>query len=113
MKDLMLHPHARHTIIDQCQYGTRWRKATRLQGWFVGDPLPELQLRCRCRRGLCSASHARHIVLQGRGPGNVNWTKLAEGYPSKLVPCIARWLHNGHVNKDLARLARAADGLHR
>jgi hypothetical protein len=72
-------------ILDQCQYGTPWKKRTR----FVLFLLPFQALTCRGDHGLCSATLKRHIILSGRHPCGAHWISLAESYPVALCEAIA------------------------
>ena len=74
---------------DMCQYGTRWRKATRLMSWHCGHD-SDICLRCQGRKGVCSRTHKKHIVLAGSSniPGKL-WTTLAQVYPSALAKKLA------------------------
>ena len=69
---------------DYCQYGTPWRKRTRVVAWNVcSSSLPSQ----KCSgRGTCSRSGIPHIVFKGTHPiHNIAWTKYAEPYPPKWV----------------------------
>ena len=72
-----------------CQYGTRWRKATRLQGWHVSSMSP-LSCKCQSKDGICSRTKRPHIELSGTAPGGRKWTSLAAAYPllSLLLPLL-------------------------
>ena len=66
-----------------CAFGARWRKATRLAGWFV-DMSPLDNHMCRGRHGICEYSGVHHIVLKGRDPISKRpWTSLACPYPMR------------------------------
>ena len=79
-----------------CQYGTPWRKSTRLLIW--GPPCDAFQLlKCRGpRRGICSESGEAHIQLRGLTGAGKFCTSLAQVYPkpfaaslcSKLEPYV-------------------------
>ena len=88
---LIHHRLAKHVVFDQCCFGTKWRKRTRVVGWHVGSPLGLRRL-CSGSCGLCWTGKP-HVILQGRPAGSaVPWTKLAESYPKQLAGVFARWL---------------------
>ena len=65
--------------LDQCRFGTRWRKRTRFR---TNCHLRDTGEFCKCQRP--------HVILRGRN--NVlkqNFTKLAESYPRKLCSYLA------------------------
>ena len=68
--------------LDQCQFGARWRKRTRVSSWGCGD-LSALDKRCSGHKGLCSRTNKYHIVLTGRSPAGPLWTSLAQTYPRR------------------------------
>ena len=80
--------------LDQCQYGTPWRKSTRV---LVGN-VPEqdcIYLFKKCFSGrdrCCSRSGKRHVILQGKHPSGLNWTAIAAAYPRKLSEALVRTL---------------------
>ena len=95
---LLEHPHSRLYRLDYCQFGTPWRKRTKLAGWFTGDA-PLLEALCSGRHGKCSMTGQAHMQLSGgdaRGP----FTRLAEPYPVRMAAAAARLLR------------RAADRVH-
>lgn len=65
--------------IDQCRFGTAWRKRTRFR---TNSSLKHLRLLCQCRRP--------HVILRGRcRDRKLNFTKLAESYPRRLCRLLA------------------------
>ena len=80
--------------LDQCQFGTPWRKSTRV---LVGN-VPEqdcIYLFKKCFSGrdrCCSRSGKRHVILQGKHPSGQNWTAIAAAYPRKLSEALVRTL---------------------
>ena len=77
--------------LDQCQYGTRWRKATTLMCSHV-DPynLHRLHRRChKSRSGLCNATGKAHIQLRGLHSSGIPMTSLASSYPRDLAQDIS------------------------
>lgn len=82
------HVSSKFFICDFCQYGARWRKRTKIQGWFVQDHTSLTHL-CQGRKGICSRSLLHHIVLSGQDPVSKQlWTHLAQPYP-KGFACAA------------------------
>eukprot|EP00974_Lingulodinium_polyedra_P085499 8281428-Lingulodinium_polyedra.AAC.1 len=53
-------PSTATVFFDQCGYGTKWRKRTRLQGWHTGS-LDHLRRLCQGRRGQCSFTQCPHV----------------------------------------------------
>ena len=65
--------------IDYCRFGTLWRKRTRFR---ISLHLQSQQCKCCCERP--------HLQLRGKCPKTgVNYTKLAEPYPSGVANIIA------------------------
>jgi hypothetical protein len=97
--------------LDQCAYGTPWRKATRVASWHCGTH-PELACKCSGRKGICSFSKKHHIVLSGASKtAGVLWTSLAQGYPSLMSSSFARVLADAANNLQLKRLSQMGGGL--
>ena len=68
-------------VTDYCQFGTPWRKRTRVLVWNSYHTVPH-NTRCSGRGGVCSKSRVKHIQLTGPHPTQgVPWTKVAEPYP--------------------------------
>ena len=65
LQNLCQHHSSRRFVTDFCQHGARWRKRTRVQGWFV-QPNDSLSLTCSGHGGKCSRTDQFHIVLKGR-----------------------------------------------
>ena len=82
-------PHVDFIVLDQCQYGTAWRKATGLLCSRINCQ-ERLSKRCTGRRNLCSRTRQPHIVLRGADPkSGRNWTSIASPYPQKLNRSLA------------------------
>ena len=75
-------------IFEQCQFGTPWRKSTKVCGWGTGE-LFELNRRCHATGGKCSRTNKPHIVLSGTAPGGKNWTAIAAAYPDLMAAAVA------------------------
>ena len=92
------------TTIDQCQYGTRWRKRTRLAAWNCTD-MSSLCKLCTGHKGICSLTHKPHILLQGKSPQGPLWTSIAQEYPRKLCSALASVLIESFENRFLRRMS--------
>ena len=92
MKAWMLEPSIHARVLDQCQYGTKWRKRTRLVMGNV-DELDSLKLGhgCRGSGGWCSSSGRKHVILQGSS-GHGDKTAAAAAYPKRLCTALAQTL---------------------
>ena len=88
MQKLMGHPAADAISLDQCQFGTPWRKRTRLVGWHVPS-LEDSALLCQGSGGLCSATGRPHLVISGRHPDGAQWGPITQEYPEALCSAIA------------------------
>ncbi|CAE7226763.1 unnamed protein product [Symbiodinium sp. CCMP2592] len=81
--------------VDQCRFGTRWRKRTRF-AVCDSSALAGERLFCNCSRP--------HLVLRGRAaPDNRSWTSIAQAYPRPLAELVAAaaaikagWTSDGH-----------------
>ena len=74
--------------VDYCQYGTAWRKATRI----LEHGSRVLHTVCRCCKmtnSRCSATHKRHFVLVGKDSSGTNWTRRACPYPKEMCDSFA------------------------
>ena len=78
---------SQHVIFDQCAYRTKWRKRTRIQGWFT-PTLHTLRRICIGRSGFCSFTRKMHVRLEG-SLGGKPLTQQAEAYPKKMCEDIA------------------------
>jgi hypothetical protein len=96
--------------LDQCAYGTPWRKATRVATWHCGTH-PELAIKCGGRKGICGHSHKHHIVLTGASKvSGVLWTSLAQGYPSQMISTFSKLLVDAANLLQMARLSQIGGG---
>ena len=82
--------HTQSIVTDFCQFGTRWRKRTKL---LVGNMDPDDIARC-CRLchgppGGCSRTHKKHFQLTGSARNGVPWTRIAQPYPPQLCHHLA------------------------
>ena len=87
--------------LDQCQYGTRWKKATQVFSWCCGHA-NNLSRSCAGKRGICSKTGLPHIQLTGVSKTHkVLWTKVAQTYPRSLGHAIASKLISSAVTSSL------------
>ena len=92
MQRVLQDQHTCSIVLDYCQYGTQWRKRTRLAGICVTN-LERLEKRCCGKNGICSRTGAEHLRLRGTAKDSSQLlTRLAEAYPRKLCPLAARVL---------------------
>ena len=82
---------AESITLDQCRFGTPWRKRTRMLLLHCCS-VHCLDRRCAGRKGLCSTTGRHHIILQGSGPGGKTWTSRAQTFPKKLADELGRIL---------------------
>eukprot|EP00973_Karenia_brevis_P038825 5358119-Karenia_brevis.AAC.1 len=84
--------HAQFSVCDLCQYGTKWRKRTRLAGWHI-ESMHRLMKKCSGRGSQCSRTHKPHIILTGQCKhAKILWTSLAQVYPCKFGSALASTL---------------------
>ena len=85
--------HTTTIVTDFCQWGTRWRKRTRLLAGNINPiDLERLQKICRGSRGLCSRTGCQHFQLTGSNSHGVPWTRVAQPYPARLCHSLAHSL---------------------
>ena len=90
------HKCSRVFVCDFCQYGARWRKRTRIQGWH-SQLDSDLSRTCSGHQGQCSRSGKFHIVLHGQDPVSRQlWTHLAQPYPNAFAKAAALALANSY-----------------
>ena len=96
------------TTVDFCQFGTRWRKITRLVHWNCAM-LSEIRSLCQGAQGMCSATHKHHVMLRGNHPVSHRlWTKIAEPYPTALCRDVSKLLTQSTESVALHRRASRA-----
>ena len=103
IRELRLHPACQEFISHYCQYGTAWRKATKVCTWFSTSDAP--QRRCAGPKPTCSRTQRRHIALSGSSPQGVPWTKIAEPYPLQWAKAWASVIVASATNSIARRLA--------
>ena len=91
MKRWLQDPRVHVRVLDQCQYGTSWRKRTRMVLGNI-DELDTLKLghMCRGSGGWCSRGR-RHTILQGSS-GHGDKTAQAAAYPRRLCTALVQAL---------------------
>ena len=80
-------------VVDQCRFGAKWRKRTRLACGNLEEQDVEIfkdKLR-RGAKGCCSTTGWPHWILSGAEKGR-DRTSLAAAYPSRLAAALARCL---------------------
>ena len=90
---VMNHKDVQVVDVDVCQFGTAWKKNTKLVcGFICDDDLNRLNKRCHAVGGLCSKSGKPHFHLTGTGPGGICWTRIAQPYPHGLARALSHCL---------------------
>ena len=77
---------ASDNMVDYCAFGTEWRKRTRLVAWC--QPLVRLPPLCSGKKGFCSFSGCKHVLLEGFTGGEFK-TAAASAYPVKMCRLLA------------------------
>ena len=96
-QELMSRAHVEDAVIDFCQYGSRWRKRTRLLfGNLDSTDIRRFEHRMCQGRGFCSRTGLPHQQLTGAGPG----TLLAQPYPAGLCADLAMTLSSPYLLTD-------------
>ena len=86
---------------DFCQYGTVWRKRTRLRLWHSRVIASELRM---CQgKSTCSATGKPHLQLVGCAASGKFLTSSAEPYSRPLCTVISRILERSRVAYNLGR----------
>eukprot|EP00959_Pyramimonas_sp_CCMP1952_P362733 7596015-Pyramimonas_sp.AAC.1 len=68
--------------LDYCQYGTPWKKPTKIL--TSCEDLRSIARTCSGTTRSCSVTRQPHQVLRGDAPCGTKWTKLACPYPTSL-----------------------------
>ena len=90
---IMENKHVTVVDVDWCQFGTAWKKPSKLVCGFINeDDLQRLNKRCHAVGGKGSKSGKPHFHLTGTGPGVICWTRIAQPYLQRLAtalsPCL-------------------------
>ena len=87
-------PNFKFAVLDQCQFGTPWRKRTRLlMGNVCSDDAYSLERMCRGHRGgICSRTGNCHVRLSGKDEHGRTRTAVAATYPKDLCAHLAQVL---------------------
>ena len=80
-----------YVLLDQCGYGTAWRKRTKLAATHV-PALDSLGRRCQGRNSMCSFSGRAHVILKGSDGNGGLLTARAQTYPASFARSAARVL---------------------
>ena len=75
---------------DACQYGTPWKKSTKLASWNID--LSPLEKRCHRSANWCSATGVPHVKLEGVDDKGEFWTAKASPYPLPFCRAYAHLL---------------------
>ena len=96
-------------FVDHCQWGTRWRKPTRLLMICCAN-LDRLQRRCHPTGRVCSYSGREHLTVSGINPDTKKfWTSHAQEYPRGFSNDVACALHDtcsSRVMRQVASMVR-------
>jgi len=96
IRHLCEQPHVRTVHTHMCQWGTRWKKATRfLASRLPVDLVDALGRRCRFINKVCSATGEPHVHLTGSSRGGAFKTKQGQEYPPALARQLAKILASG------------------
>ena len=85
---ILAKPGVGQLTLDQCQYGSTWKKRTSLVHFAVDD-LHLLDQRCRTRGGICSKTRLPHFQLQGIASSGIHWTNIDQAFPHNLAVHLA------------------------
>ena len=77
-------------VFDACQYGTPWKKSTKLASWNID--LSPLEKRCHQTANCCSATGVPHVKLEGVDDKGEFWTAKASPYPLPFCRAFAHLL---------------------
>ena len=108
MQDLKKLPGFGECFFDFCQFGTSFRKRTRLWYWHFPN-LESVAFHCTGTRGNCSQTGKLHVHLTGRDIVSKElWTKIATPYPMQLVQVVANLITDLWELKRHMKLCRIA-----
>ena len=72
-----------------CQWGTRWKKATKFMCFLLGASANVLGKRCYARGCVCSRTGRPHVLLTGTSKSGAFWSQIAQPYPPALAKSLA------------------------
>ena len=101
IRDLERQQHVSSCIVDHCQYGTCWRRRTKL----LTVHCPLILHQCSGQHGLCSRTLRPHQHLSGRCHA-VTWSQIAEHYPRELCSEICRQVGSFRRSAESSKLER-------
>ena len=78
--------------VDQCLFGTKWKKPTTLLCFNVAGN-DHVQT-CGGKNGICVRTGLQHVVLRGTAPNSrgEKWTSIAQSYPDLFAKFLAEIL---------------------
>lgn len=95
--DFLVSKGARHTELDFCQWGSRFRRPTVLLSVNF-PPNVDLARKCSGRRGKCSCSGLPHIPMCGRSRAcGQLWARPVKHRPPSLAFELAQWTRSAFV----------------
>ena len=95
-------PSCLKSVLHQCQYGAEFKKATTVMSWGAGS-MRSLQKVCTGKRGICSRTGNRHVILEGNDEQGRKRTAVAAEYPRLLAKAASRCIVEAlHIQPGLA-----------
>ena len=92
-KQVLANPKCDSAQVHLCAFGARWRKATKLVLYNLDrSRLEWIQSRLCHGRHLCDFSLKPHVILKGKDPAGISWTRRAQEYPTRFCNLIASLL---------------------
>ena len=90
---LMKQSNVQFVVFHMCQFGSKWKQTTSIMTGNIPEHMRQpLRRTCSGRRGFCSRTGKRHLVLSGSSPSGVPWTRIAQVYPRNLCVALAKLL---------------------
>ena len=103
IKALAASPFVTASRYDFCQFGTPWRKATKLL-CFDNPHIERGARQCKFDRAhICSATGKKHVVLSGVSAHFRHLTSRAVSYPRKFCNAIAKAIREEAVDRYMFR----------
>ena len=108
IKALAASPFVTASRYDFCQFGTPWRKATKLL-CFDNPHIERGAKQCKFDRAhICSATGKKHVVLSGVSAHYRHLTSRAASYPREFCHVIAKAIREEAVDRYLFRDSKAS-----
>jgi hypothetical protein len=92
--------------LDMCQYGTQWKKPTRLLVWGPNKGAVVLS-KCQPRGCICFNSNRPHLMLTGVSKGKFR-TAVAQVYPMQFAKTLMHQLSPPYGSGDPSKRQRAS-----